>query len=556
MSALPPPVVTTQIIQELTSESEDALELWRRLLAVWRADVAAFAWDVFGIRLWRAQRRIAAALAKAAATGKFVRIAVKSGQKTGKSLLVAIIALWWWTTRSPAKVVIMAPTGRQVRSVVWTELSSLWVLAKKRLPEIGGLGGRLHQMPALGLNHQEANGERCDVIGFSANKPENAAGISGDGLLYLIDEASGIAPAIFEAIEGNRMGGASLVLFSNPTQTTGEFFDAFNGHQSEYIRFTLSSEETPNVIAGRRVIPGLATREQILAFRRKWGPDYKRDPRYRVRVLGEFPLAGTNKVITHEQTKRGQLVWYTFAAQLLGREALLDNEEQWSRIVATARELHRVREAWESKTHEAPLCIGVDPARFGDDLAVIRPRRGYRLFRSVTLPKCDGQLLADEVLRVVRLHRRSEHERPPVFIDSIGLASSPVDFLRPSRELHLVEVNSGESPSEGSEDDYVNLRAELHFGLSEWIDGGGGWEPHESLEKEMREASYFLDRFGRVQIEEKKLIKARLGRSPDEADAAALAVRDIHRAPPTSTKIFAHLTKTRFQARGPRRFSS
>lgn len=532
----------------LTADTPDAADFWRTLLAAWRDDIGAFAWDVFGIRLWRAQRRIGTTLSKAARQGRFVRMAIKSGQKTGKSLLIAIIALWWWVTRSPAKVVIMAPTGRQVKTVIWNELSSLWYRARTRLAAIGGLGGRLNQMPGLGLNQIERDGVRCDVIGFSANKPENAAGISGDGLLYLIDEASGIKTDIFEAIEGNRAGGAHALLFSNPTQTSGEFYDAFHANKSAYLRFTISSEETPNVITGLRTIPGLATRQWVLDLRRKWGPDYKKDPRYRVRVLGEFPLAGTNQIVTAEHIRQAHLVWFRFAASLLGRSSLLENEEAWDRIIASPRELEQVRRAWED-TARGDLRIGVDPAREGDDMSVIRPRRGLHLLRATRVAKCKGRELAGHVMDVARAKRRGAAERPTVLVDEIGIGSSPVDFLSPERAIYLIPVRSGDAPTKGNEDDFVNLRAQLHFGVADWIEAGGGWEPDSTLEEDLQASRYYLDKLARAQVEEKKLVKARLGRSPDDGDAAALSIHEPYGAPRrASPELFTALTKTRFQS--------
>ena len=73
------------------------------------------------------------------------------------------------------------------------------------------------------------------------------AGISGPDILFIIDEASGVPEDIFEAIEGNRAAGADVILCSNPTQTSGTFFDAFHSKRDLWHPLTISSEETPNV---------------------------------------------------------------------------------------------------------------------------------------------------------------------------------------------------------------------------------------------------------------------------------------------------------------------
>src|SRR5204862_354817 len=121
-----------------------------------------------------------------------------------------------------------------------------------------------------------------EIVGFTAREAEAVAGISGRNLLYILDEASGIPDEIYEAIEGNRAGGARVVLLGNPTKTTGEFFDAFHAKARFYKTITVSSEQTPNVVTGRDEIPGLATRAWIEEKREEWRPD---SALYKVRVL-------------------------------------------------------------------------------------------------------------------------------------------------------------------------------------------------------------------------------------------------------------------------------
>jgi hypothetical protein len=501
-------------------DNDEARELAAQLIARWYDDPVRFAWDVFGVQLWRAQRRICKAIARSSRGP--VRVAVKSGHKIGKSLVIAVVALWWWVTRPAARVIMTAPTARQIRSILWREIRKLWGLAAERLKVLGGLGGRLHEMPELGLQHVEAGGQ-SEVLGFSTKQPERMAGISGENILYLIDEASGVGAAIFEAIDGNRAGGASVLMFSNPTQTSGEFYDAFNSKKDLYIGFSFSSEETPNVKAGKKVLPGLATLGWIEEKRREWGPDYENDPRYRVRVLGEFPLQAADQVVSLKDIERAHRVWHTFAAQILGRRELLDDPKSWRGIIRTPSELAVVRGAWRASTDR--LQIGVDPARYGDDLTVIYPRRGLRLFQARTLKHGDGQEVADAVMTCIEEYVVGV-ERPLVLIDAIGIGASAYDHLKHQRGIDVVAVNSGEAPTDGNEDEFVNLRAEIGLGMRSWIRAGGGFEPDQRLQDDLLAPKYFLDGVGRVQIESKKDIKKRIGRSPDHGDGAGLAVFD------------------------------
>ncbi len=501
-------------------DSDEAREIAAQLIARWYDDPVRFAWDVFGVQLWRAQRRICKAIARS--SRGHVRVAVKSGHKIGKSLVIAVVALWWWVTRPAARVIMTAPTGRQIRSILWREVKKLWGKAADRLKCMGGLGGRLHEVPELGLQHIES-GEQSEVVGFSTKEPERMAGTSGENILYLIDEASGIGRAIFEAIDGNRAGGASILMFSNPTQTSGEFYDAFHSKKHLYICFSFSSEETPNVRAGKKVIPGVATREWLAEKRDEYGPDYENDPRYRVRVLGEFPLQAADQVVSLKDIERAHLVWYTFAAQALQRRELLADPKRWRDIIRTPHELAVVRGAWQATPER--LQIGVDPARYGDDLTVIYPRRGLRLFRPRALKYCDGQDVADEVMTCIEEYVVGV-ERPGVLIDAIGIGASAYDHLKHKSGIEVFAVNSGEGPTDGNDDEFVNLRAEIGLGMRSWIRAGGGFEPDQRLQDDLLAPKYFLDGVGRVQIESKKDLKKRIGRSPDHGDAAGLAVFD------------------------------
>lgn len=488
----------------------------------WYRDPALFAWEVFGIRLWSKQRLICRLIAKAADSPQ--RIAVKSGQKTGKSAVLAVIAIWWAITRRAGRVIITAPTGRQIRDTLWREVKALYNRAREHLFKNfaieEGLGGKLNQIPDAGFRFPDGS----EIIGFSTNQPERMAGTSGEHLLYLVDEASGVGLEIFNAIEGNRAGDASVIMFSNPTQASGYFYDAFAGkNASLWHRITISSEETPNFCSRVKQLPGLATYNYIIGRRYEWGPDYENDLRYQVRVLGVFPTSSSNQVVPLAYIEKGKGIWYAFAASLLGREDKAHEPKRWREIVRTAPELRWVQQEW-AKTATGPLTIGVDPAWEGDDKTVIRPRRGLRMFPAVRLKHGSGEDVALEVERVIAMYRRGPDELPRVLVDSIGVGVAAVEALRKRGMLRLVEVNSSRVAL--ASDEYRNLRAEVLFAATRFLKDGGGFEPDPELERDLAAATYTIDGLGRIEVEEKKAIKKRLGRSPDDGDAFSMASYD------------------------------
>lgn len=397
---------------------------------------------------------------------------MRSGHKIGKSTSAAILLLWFLCTKERALVVLLSSSGHQVKNILWKEVRRLYHASK--LP----LGGEIFLDPATGLRF--ADGRKA--YGLSTDKAEKAAGVSGPNNLYILDEASGIAEPIFEAMEGNRAGGESrMVMFSNPTQVSGTFYESFTTKRDYWHGIHVRSDETPNCTGEGPAIPGLANPDWVAEKKKEWGVD---SALYHVRVLGNFPLQASNAIIG------------------LGLV-----EEAMKR--------------WESTPAAGRLEIGVDVARFGDDETVIVVRRGNKVYPPKALRSMDGVEVAGKVLEIARALRRPE-ERVKIKIDGIGVGASPVDILSRAKDVDLVDVNV--SKKSDDEEDNSNLRTQLWFGLADWLRAGGTLPPDKLLEAELVAATYTFDTQGRRRAEPKDKIKERIQRSPDRADALALAV--------------------------------
>ncbi|MGW8285765.1 MAG: hypothetical protein ACWGPR_08605 [Candidatus Deferrimicrobiaceae bacterium] len=425
-------------------------------------------------------------------------VACRSGHKTGKSTSAAGLALWFLCTRDEARVVCTAPTDRQVRKVVWREVKRLVKRSKLKL--------EVPKDPATGIVTEDGR----ELFGFTATDPDNFSGISGANVLYIADEASGIAEAIFEALEGNRAGGAKLYMPGNPTQVSGTFFNAFHKRVSGIKTLHIDSRDAARYGSG---IPGLATKTWCDGRAKVWGTG---TPAHDVRVAGNFPSESTNNVISL---------------------ALVE--------MARAR--------WDDAEYAGQLVIGVDVAREGDDETVIQPVRGYRTFLPTVINTADGYAVAEAVVQVARRLRDKSIDGPRqirVNIDVIGIGASPFDIMtREYRdELSVCPVNAGHAAED--DDQFVNLRAELHFGLRDWFKDGGAIHDDEQLDADLLAAKYKFDKRGRFQVEEKAEIKKRLGRSPDRSDALMLAV---YRAPFEVPKISTATTTSARWQRSPGR---
>ncbi|MCC6649092.1 MAG: hypothetical protein IT374_26425 [Polyangiaceae bacterium] len=444
--------------------------------ARYRNDPVGYFRDVLRIEPWSRQRDLLTAVAQ------HPRNAVRSGHKVSKSNSCAGIAYWWADTRSRGGVVLTAPTGRQVEEILWREVRAMYA----RCPP-DTFDAAPAKLPSTGLRFPDGR----FIIGFATDEAERLQGFSGDELLFIVDEASGVDEAIFEAIEGNRAGGARVLLTGNPTQTSGTFFDAFGARAEFWNRVHISSEESPNV-TGEASVPGLATAEWIAEKRAEWGED---SPLYQVRVRGNFPEQSENAIIG------------------LG-------------LVQAATARHA------TTPDEGPLSIGVDPARFGDDETGIAPVRGKRAHAIRTLRSMDTVDVAGQVLATCsELARDGETIR--VQVDEIGIGAGVLDTLRRRDSVKLakgggtarlvaVGVNAAESAP--TSDLYHRMRDQVWFATRDWLRDGGAIPDDGRLHGELVAPLYAFDTSGRYVVEPKAKTKARLGRSPDRADALGLAV--------------------------------
>ena len=184
----------------------------------------------------------------------------------------------------------------------------------------------------------------------------------------------------------------------------------------------------------------------------------------------------------------------------------------------------------DKDVQHAPVILGVDPARFGDDRSVIFRRKGLQAFTPQIYRGLDNMELAGRVAAQIQ-----QHDPDAVFIDA-GAGAGVIDRLR-QLEYDVVEVPFGGKAI--LEQQFVNRRAEMWWGMREWLGAGGAIPNDAALKQELATPTYWYDGTGRKVLESKDEIKSRLqgGGSPDLADALALTfayevgkkhVRDIY----------------------------
>lgn len=172
------------------------------------------------------------------------------------------------------------------------------------------------------------------------------------------------------------------------------------------------------------------------------------------------------------------------------------------------------RSLTDREVRGAVKIIGVDVARYGDDATVLFPVQGLKAHEPVVMRKQDNIEVAQAVMGMAQ-----KFDPDYVRIDA-GRGEGVIDYLRRQR-MNITEVNFGGRPRSAY---YMNARAEMWDGMRKWLESGG-CIPHDTkLITELSTPTYHMSANNKMVVESKESMRLRGVRSPDMADALALAV--------------------------------
>jgi len=416
------------------------------------ADPVAFVQEVLGVTPDPWQRRLLELLA----TGER-KISVRSGHGTGKSTVASWAMLWFMLTRVPVKVVVTAPTASQLFDALFGECRR-W--AKLLPPAVAELLEIKSDRIELKASPEEAF---ISARTSRAEQPDALQGIHAEYVLLVVDEAPGVSEAVFESAGGSMSGhNATTLLLGNPTRTQGYFYDTFYRLAGEWKNLHVSCLDSPRV-----------SDEYVAEMASRYGEGSNA---YRVRVLGEFPVADDDTLIGLE-----------LAQSAVDRDVV--------------------------QNPGAPVLWGLDVARFGADSSALCKRQANVVVAPVKTWK--GLDLMSLTGAVMHEFESTDHRDRPaeILIDSIGLGAGVVDRLR-ELKLPARGINVGESPAFKGQ--YMNLRAELWGKAKAWLEARDCKLPRdERLVNELSSPRYSFMSNGKLRLEGKDDMKRRGLASPD-----------------------------------------
>lgn len=429
-------------------------------------DPATVAESLFNSVLWQKQREIIKSV------WNNPRTAVRSCNSGGKSRVAAVITLLYLLTFKPSRVITTAPTFTQVEEILWKEIHSLYHSARMKI------GGQLNQ---TSLEMGTIAGRPWDAMGISTNEVNRFQGFKSPHLLVILDEALGVAPEIWQAMEG--LQPHRILAIGNPLDANGDFYNCFSSDL--WNKITINGEECVEWQEKHGKIPGLISREWVNERKHEWG---HKSPLYQARVLGEFPTESSDTLISRAWVDKAR------------RNNLDEKEEDEIRVLANDV---------ASKHGDCENVIGY---RYGH---TVKDLEGFfRISMTETRDK-----LSD---------RWNRSKAQSVVVDADGIGEGMPEFLA-QMQIPCWAFHGGYGQKAIDINRFKNLRSQFYWIVARKFEKGL-YDVTQLSDKAFEILKNQLccikvkppDAMGRIQIETKEDLMARGIKSPDYADTFVL----------------------------------
>lgn len=445
------------------------LDAARARVLGWRSDPVSYVRDQFGVEPDRWQVKALASLKP----GRVNRLCMRACAGPGKSAVLAW-AGWWFLScfagkGEHPKGAAVSITSDNLRDNLWAEMSK-W---RERSPFLKA--AFTWQAERIFANDHPSTwflaARSFSKTADATEQGRTLSGLHSQFPFILLDETGDMSTAIGRAAE-QAMGGCNtgmIAMAGNPSSREGLLYHSAVSDRASWDVVEISADPDD---------PDRTPRVDIEWARKEIATNGRDNPWVMAFILGKFPPSSLN--------------------------ALLGPDE----VLAAMKKHHPITAYdWAAKV------IGVDVARFGGDRTVLFPRQGLVAFRP-------------EIMRGARTNEIGARgaiawnnwQADAIMVDgSGGYGAGVVDSL----------LQHGLAPMEiqfaGKADDsrYHNKRSEMWFRMAEWVKRGGALPNIPELVRELTAPTYAFHQ-GRLLLEQKDQIKARLGFSPDLADALCL----------------------------------
>ncbi|MGH0487871.1 DEAD/DEAH box helicase family protein [Bacillus mycoides] len=462
----------------VAADEEILQDIITQLLEIYVDDPVAFVEDILEVEPDPWQKEVLNDIANHS------HVSVRSGQGVGKTAMESWICIWFLCCRPYPKIICTAPTKQQLYDVLWAEIAK-W-LNNSQVKDL--LKWTKTKIYMKGFE------DRWFATAKTATRPENMQGFHEDYMLFIADEASGIADDIMEAILGTLSGSENkLFMCGNPTKTSGVFFDSHNKDRALYKSHKVSSEDSPRT-----------SKKNIEMLKKKYGEG---SDTYRVRVEGEFPRGEADAFISLETAEAARM-------REVYKVEIIENEEEESAVK-------------EIIPDTAIVEIGCDVARFGSDDTIIATRRGWKVLPLQVHHQRDTMYVAGLLVKEAKKYFswcERTGKRIPIRIDDTGVGGGVTDRLKEvvAENDYPIDVIPINFASKGNAE-YACIISVMYGHFKDNCLEFAGLPDDEDLIAQLSVRKYQINSDGRIKIEPKKAMKDRGLKSPDRAEAVVMA---------------------------------
>lgn len=409
-------------------------------------------------------------------------ISTVSGHGIGKTATMATVALHFLVCFPGAQIGVTANSENQLKDIFLKELY-FW---KEKMPDF--LKVNITQTDDM-VRIVNTKDWYLRARVSKPDKPEALAGLHGEYVLIMADEASGVDNMTYQVMKGSLTGGNYIVMYySNGTRTEGEFYDS-HLPGAEYTQLAFNSEDSPIVEEG---------------YCEKMAHDYpgtgnEPSDEYRIRVKGLFAR-------TEEMDEQGWIPLFANVTVLF--------EPERGQIINGA-------------------IIGVDPAGAGKDRSIITIRDNVYMKEVLNERTSSAPDLARKVETVRDAYNCKSSD---IGVEAFGEGAKVVANIRTKGNDGSVNAILTDKPREETKDLYHTYKSELAWSLRAWCLNGGIviTNNKEAWLKEFGKVKYKRDKGGRIMLMDKVQFKKLYKFSPDRFDAA---IHTFFRQDPTRAVI-------------------
>lgn len=132
----------------------------------------------------------------------------------GKTRNGAVIARWFYDCFPHSRVITTAPTGQQVKNLLWKEIHELYLTGRIANDYV------INELEVKESPTKIGTDPKHLLYGFSTDKPVRLEGAHGNYYLAIIDEAKGFKEELWRAIKGSLTTKKSKVIMLSTTDGT------------------------------------------------------------------------------------------------------------------------------------------------------------------------------------------------------------------------------------------------------------------------------------------------------------------------------------------------